>query len=202
MNRWASVLCGQPASTANDYVRDSTAHLDEGVPEDVEQNLRGHDPHIVAFKLALPARNVPQVYTNVPAVLGHPQGCVSSQHIGLLQQGEGRAEMASLHCSWEARPCLLCDVIPVRPSYSKSMGLLQLQQQKSLWAAIKWLFGLLQSRAIGHCGRPAAENQMQACADPVMRGNGVRSQLQHMVWEWRLQHVGATSLACSKHGRG
>ena len=73
-----------------DGAKDSIAHSDEGVPEDVEQNLGRHDPHIIAFKLALPAHNVPQVCTDVPAVLGHPQGCVSSQHIGLLQQGKGQ----------------------------------------------------------------------------------------------------------------
>ena len=100
IDREVRVLRRQPASAANDNVRDRITHRDEGVPEDVEQNLGGHDPHVVAFKLALPARNVPQVCTNVPAVLGHPQGCVGSQHIGLLQQEEGRAEMAPLRCSW------------------------------------------------------------------------------------------------------
>ena len=40
---------------------------------------------------------------------------------------------------------------------------------------------------------------MQACADAVMRGNGVQLQMQHVLWEWQLQHVGALQLVCSKH---
>ncbi len=119
------------------------AHRDKGVPEDVEQNLGGHDPHIVAFKLALPAHNVPEVCTDVPTVLGHPQGCVSSQHVGLLQQGKAEVEQASLRCSW--RPdhiALNCDTC--QASLLKAHGVAAAAAAGDLWAVIilELMFGV------------------------------------------------------------
>ena len=59
------------------------------MPEDVQQDLGGHDPDILLGQLLGPPLPVPVIHIHVPTVVRHPEVGVLAQNLGLLQQRQG-----------------------------------------------------------------------------------------------------------------
>ena len=59
------------------------------MPEDVQQDLGGHDPDILLGQLLGPSAPVPVVHIHVATVVCHPEVGVLAQHLCLLHEQQG-----------------------------------------------------------------------------------------------------------------
>ena len=61
------------------------AYLQEAMSQNVEQDLRSHDPDVLFLQLLAPSSSVPVVHIHITTKVGHPEAGVLAQHICLLQ---------------------------------------------------------------------------------------------------------------------
>ena len=59
--------------------------LQEAMSQDIEQDLRSHDPDVLFLQLLAPSSSVPVVHIHITTKVGHPEAGVLAQHICLLQ---------------------------------------------------------------------------------------------------------------------
>ncbi len=69
----------------NEDGRQQMAYLQKAMPQNVEQDLRSHDPDVLFLQLLAPSSSVPVVHIHVTTEVGHPEAGVLAQHVCLLQ---------------------------------------------------------------------------------------------------------------------